>query len=465
MGLSVVVVEGGHRLGGDGPIDDLANRYLSHLGTCRFSLGTVRGYAFDLLNFSRFLVDRRLSLGEVRPSDLFDWLEWQSARPTPSGKVVRLDAARGPAPATINRRVAAVRGLFEYALIVGEVDNSPVPAARRSTGWRAPKRGMLAHVGPGRARGGGRLVRQPRRLPESVDPVEVAAFIADLGTHRDRAMALVMVLGGLRAGEVRSLLLADVDVGLGRVRVTGKGGRERVVPVDRAFFTETAAYLAGERPAGCATPQCFVVLRGSDRRRRDDRGGTAQDLPFASRDFGRGPGQAAPLEAHLRDRARRGGRGPAGAAGADGTRIPGDDRRLRAPLGRRDRGGVRDGPGEGGPVTPAAAAKATIAERSDHYADYLAHLGALNIGADAKRLRRNGAGAFLARHPDLGEWMGRPIADRVADISRSKAWPFVCWAILTRRVAPDASAIEDELDDDVALSHDPDDPRTRPVPG
>jgi site-specific recombinase XerD len=71
-----------------------------------------------------------------------------------------------------------------------------------------------------------------------------------------------MVLGGLRAGEARSLLLANVDMGLGRVRVTGKGGRERVVPVERSFFTETAAYLRHERPVGCATPQCFVVLRG-----------------------------------------------------------------------------------------------------------------------------------------------------------------------------------------------------------
>jgi integrase/recombinase XerC len=71
-----------------------------------------------------------------------------------------------------------------------------------------------------------------------------------------------MLLGGLRAGEVRGLRLADVDLGLRRVRVVGKGGRERIVPVDRAFFTELASYLRAERPAGCATPECFVVLRG-----------------------------------------------------------------------------------------------------------------------------------------------------------------------------------------------------------
>jgi len=83
--------------------------------------------------------------------------------------------------------------------------------------------------------------------------------------HTDRAMVLAMVLGGLRAAEVRGLRLADVDIGLRQVRVTGKGGRERIVPVDRAFFTELAAFLRSERPHGCVTPECFVVLRGPTR--------------------------------------------------------------------------------------------------------------------------------------------------------------------------------------------------------
>ena len=76
----------------------------------------------------------------------------------------------------------------------------------------------------------------------------MAAFVADLRTFRDRAITLAMLLGGLRAAEVRSLRLADVDMGLRRVRVTGKGGKEHVVPVDAAFFAELGAYLREERP-------------------------------------------------------------------------------------------------------------------------------------------------------------------------------------------------------------------------
>ncbi len=263
MELRVVCSDDSHRLAGGGPIDELANGYLAHLSSRGFSPATVRGYAFDLLNFGRFLAERGATAGDVVATDLFDYLDWQG-RPKPShgAKVVSLSSQRGPAPATMNRRIAAVRGMFEYAVITGARDDNPVPAGRRATGLRPKARGMLGHIGPRKAPTGGRLVRQPRRLPESVEPAEVATFIADLGTHRDRAMALAMVLGGLRAAEVRGLRLADVDMGLRRVRVVGKGNRERTVPVDQAFFAEVGSYLRTERPHGCRTVECFVVLRG-----------------------------------------------------------------------------------------------------------------------------------------------------------------------------------------------------------
>jgi site-specific recombinase XerD len=75
-------------------------------------------------------------------------------------------------------------------------------------------------------------------------------------------MVLGMVLGGLRSAEIRGLRLADVDMGLCRVCVIGKGDKERLVPIDRVFFHEVAAYVRNERPRGCATPECFVVLHG-----------------------------------------------------------------------------------------------------------------------------------------------------------------------------------------------------------
>lgn len=253
----------GHRLDGDGSLVEAGNRFLEHLVVRGFSPATVRAYAFDLANFAGFLAERSLGLGDVEPTDLFDYLDWQTCQPTPGGKVVPL-RRRGPAPATMNRRIAAVRGLFEHLVMVGGRTDNPVPAARRASGLRGQRNGLLGHVAV-RRRSGGRLVREPRGLPESLPAEDVAVFMADLGSHRDRAMALAMVLGGLRSAEVRSLRLADVDMGLGRVRVVGKGGRQRVVPIDDVFFAECAAYLRAERPQGCRTPECFVVLRGPTR--------------------------------------------------------------------------------------------------------------------------------------------------------------------------------------------------------
>lgn len=259
---AVIRTSEGHRLAEDERLDGLGNRFLAQLTIRRFSPATVRGYAYDLANFSEFLADRGLHLTDVVPSDLFDYLDWQQTtrRPT-EATVVPLRASRRPAAATMNRRIAAVRGVCEFAVAIGVRCDNPVPAARRASGLRAPRRGLLGHLTPRTARGG-QLVRQPHRLPESLASGDVAAFLGDLSTHRDRAMVLAMLLGGLRSAEVRSLRLADVDLGLRRIRVVGKGGRERVVPVDQAFFTETVAYLREERPRGCRAPECFVVLHG-----------------------------------------------------------------------------------------------------------------------------------------------------------------------------------------------------------
>ncbi len=203
----------GWRLEGSWPDMAAANLFLEHLRVRSFAPATVRAYAYDVLCFARFCLERGLRLAEVVPADVFDWVAWQAQGRRPaSGNVVRLTRFAGAAP-SVNRRVAAVRALFEHQVVLGARAENPVPAPRRGQGLRAKSRGVLGHLGPGRRRGGGRLVRAPQRLPEALEPGEVAAFLADLSTHRDRAITLAMLLGGLRAGEVRSLRLADVDQG------------------------------------------------------------------------------------------------------------------------------------------------------------------------------------------------------------------------------------------------------------
>jgi len=257
MVVSVRLAEGEHRLAGDWAGLEVANGLLDHLRARAFSPATVRAYAFDVANFARFLAEQHLDLTDVAPMDVFAWVDWQGVRtPDTVPKVVRLDP-RAAAPATVNRRVAAVRAaFFEFLTMSGTVPANPVPAPRRGQGLRPTSRGLLGHFGPGRPRGGGRLIREQRRLPESLDLADVQAFLASLDTHRDRAMVLAMLLGGLRSAEVRGLLLKDIDQCRRRLRVLGKGGRERAVPVDAGFLAELGAYLRYERPPGYA--HCFA---------------------------------------------------------------------------------------------------------------------------------------------------------------------------------------------------------------
>jgi integrase/recombinase XerD len=70
----------------------------------------------------------------------------------------------------------------------------------------------------------------------------------------------------MRRCEVLGLRLEDLRVAERRVFVAdGKGGHQRLVPVSRRFFDHVAAYLDCERPAGVATDQLFVALKGPRR--------------------------------------------------------------------------------------------------------------------------------------------------------------------------------------------------------
>ena len=124
---------------------------------------------------------------------------------------------RTAAASTVNRRVAAVRAFFEYLVMTGALAGNPVPVAPAWSGTASGGSRPARSSGAGASAGGGRLVRQPRRLPESLPASEVDAFVSSLRTHRDRAMALAMLLGGLRSAEVRGLKLADADMGRRRL--------------------------------------------------------------------------------------------------------------------------------------------------------------------------------------------------------------------------------------------------------
>jgi integrase/recombinase XerD len=188
------------------------------------------------------------------------------------GPVRRLQVAgeAGLSARTVRRRLSSVSGLFAFLQARGDVTANPVP------------RGLPTRRERQRPRQGVPLVRTPRTLPRILEPAQVDALLAALRTHRDRAMAEAMVLGGLRRCEVLGLRLADVQVAARRVFIAeGKGGHQRQIPVSGRFFTAVAAYLDRERPADADTDRVFVVLKGPRRGRPLSASGLDQILDSA----------------------------------------------------------------------------------------------------------------------------------------------------------------------------------------
>lgn len=193
---------------------------------------------------------------DVTTSDIFEFITAQRL-PAHGDNVFRLDdGEKGLSARTIRRRLATLSGLYGYLGARNLVTASPVP-----TGLS-----VRATTNHHRRTANTPLIRTPRTLPRILDSSTATAFLVALRTHRDQAMILAMLLGGLRRCEVLGLQLVDIGVADRKVTITeGKGGHHRIVPVAPGFFTALTAYLANERPADTTNTSVFVVLKGPRR--------------------------------------------------------------------------------------------------------------------------------------------------------------------------------------------------------
>lgn len=223
------------RAGGGLELARAVDGFLTHLAAERgLARNTLAAYTRDLARLAAHL--ERAGVAEpaaIRPEHLRRFAE-------------ALDAA-GLAPASRARTLVAARRFTRHLLARGVLA-------------RDPTEGLLAP-------------RQTRRLPRVLRAPETEALLAAAGGEgalglRDRAMLEVLYGAGLRVSELVGLPLAGLDRRAGFVRVRGKGGRERIVPLGEPALAALDAWLAEGRPrlarcAARASDAVFLSSRGA----------------------------------------------------------------------------------------------------------------------------------------------------------------------------------------------------------
>jgi len=235
--------------GNDDPREEI-NVFLRAVDVRGLSPRTVRAYAFDLVAVYRWLARSDKQLKDLRQADLLDF--------------VAHEKERGAKPRSINRRLTVCRLLFEFWYPGGLDAGSG--ASLPASFYKGP--GRDHRLGLHRLKKSRSLrlqVKVPRKLISPLDAQQVREYLSNLRRYRDIAIVHLMLLCGLRSREVLLLGRRDVSLLERRVRVLGKGNRERIIPLGELAITSIEQYLMHERPGSCADDNLFVCLQGKHR--------------------------------------------------------------------------------------------------------------------------------------------------------------------------------------------------------
>ncbi|MFA6045471.1 MAG: tyrosine recombinase [Phycisphaerales bacterium] len=189
---------------------------------CGLAKASVEAYAWDLL----LLLDDLAKSGKTE-------LRGLNGRDT-SAHLARLKTARHMAGSSVIRHLASIRVFFRWAVANGLCGKDPSEYLERPTRWK--KLPDFMNLGQIKA------MLEAASTPAS--PTPVAAALA----MRDVAMLELMYASGLRASEVCGIVISDFRDGAGFLRVTGKGNKQRLVPMGTPAKQAVLDYLAQARP-------------------------------------------------------------------------------------------------------------------------------------------------------------------------------------------------------------------------
>ena len=209
----------------------LVDAYLTHLAVeRRLSPNTVESYGRDLSQLAA------AAAALERPVASLDRRALE--------QVVRQMMGEGRSPRSVARAVACFRGFYRFLVISGHREDNPAADVRAPRAWKT--------------------------LPKFLSTDEVDKLLGAPDTTqprglRDRALIELLYATGLRVSEMVSLRQQDLNLESGYLTCTGKGRKQRLVPIGDEASAWLTKYLAEGRPALLkrrASPKLFVNARG-----------------------------------------------------------------------------------------------------------------------------------------------------------------------------------------------------------
>ena len=198
------------------------NAYLDSIRSLNYSRYSIRSAYYSINAFIRYLAENFFvqAVDQIRQQHLEQWQHHLGTHSTRKGQPLR---AR-----SVNKKIEQVRGFFKHLVRHGYLQIR-----------------FLDHL---------HYVKEPKTLPTSVMTHAQTKLLLnhiDRGSvtgYRDRAMLELIYSTGLRAGELLSLNINDIDLKTRTLRVNGKGNKERVVPIGATALRHLESYLTAIRP-------------------------------------------------------------------------------------------------------------------------------------------------------------------------------------------------------------------------
>ena len=208
----------------------LVDAYLTHLAVeRRLAANSVESYARDLGLLAEFAAGQSTPIASMTRGDLEGF--------------VRGLMSEGRSPRSVARAIACYRGFYRFLVVDGRLKTSPAGDLRPPRAWKTLPRYLAV---------------------EEVDRLLAQPDVATPRGVRDRALIELLYATGMRVSELIGLRPADVNLDASYLTCTGKGDKQRIVPVGDEATRWVRRYLRDGRPAllGKRTSKWLFVNAG-----------------------------------------------------------------------------------------------------------------------------------------------------------------------------------------------------------